>query len=186
MLDRKFIVENADLVKQNCVSRGVKADVDRFVELEDAAQDAADRSRGAAIARRTRSASRSARRRTPPNAKPARKKAGSSASRTQAAQAELDELGGRGRRRSSGTIPNLSHPDAPVGGDDQANLEAAPRQDAAAQVRLSSRSTTSSWPRSSTWSTSKAAPASPATASTSSRTKPCCWNWPCSSTRSTC
>ena len=34
MLDRKFIVENADLVAQNCVNRGVKVDVHRFVQLE--------------------------------------------------------------------------------------------------------------------------------------------------------
>ena len=34
MLDRKFIVENAEAVKQNCVNRGVEAEVDRLVELE--------------------------------------------------------------------------------------------------------------------------------------------------------
>ena len=34
MLDRKFIVDNADAVKENCVRRGVKADVDRLVELD--------------------------------------------------------------------------------------------------------------------------------------------------------
>ena len=33
MLDRKFIVENADLVRQNCERRGSRADVGRFVEL---------------------------------------------------------------------------------------------------------------------------------------------------------
>src|SRR5437763_8339697 len=36
MLDRKFIVENADRVKRNCAQRGVKCDVDRLVELETA------------------------------------------------------------------------------------------------------------------------------------------------------
>ena len=35
MLDRKFIVENVALVKQNCVNRGVKVDVDRFAQLEE-------------------------------------------------------------------------------------------------------------------------------------------------------
>ncbi len=34
MLDRKFIVENAERVKQNCVNRGTPVDVDRFVELD--------------------------------------------------------------------------------------------------------------------------------------------------------
>ena len=31
MLDRKFILENADAVKLNCKNRNVTADVDRFV-----------------------------------------------------------------------------------------------------------------------------------------------------------
>src|SRR5262245_66185526 len=34
MLDRKFIVENADRIKQNSGSRGAKCDVDRLIELE--------------------------------------------------------------------------------------------------------------------------------------------------------
>ena len=34
MLDKRFILENAELVQENCDSRGVKADVARFVELE--------------------------------------------------------------------------------------------------------------------------------------------------------
>ena len=34
MLDRKFILENVDAVKENCKNRNVVADVDRFVELE--------------------------------------------------------------------------------------------------------------------------------------------------------
>ena len=34
MLDRKFIVDNADLVKKNCASRGVTCDIDRLVQLE--------------------------------------------------------------------------------------------------------------------------------------------------------
>ena len=39
--------------------------------------------------------------------------------------------------------------------DDKSNLEAVPRQDAAAEVRLSSRWITSNWPRSSIWSISR-------------------------------
>ena len=34
MLDRKYIVEHADDVKQNCIHRGVDADVDQLVQLE--------------------------------------------------------------------------------------------------------------------------------------------------------
>src|SRR5215471_6024209 len=34
MLDRKFVVENADQVKENCAKRGAKADIDRFLATE--------------------------------------------------------------------------------------------------------------------------------------------------------
>jgi seryl-tRNA synthetase len=34
MLDRKFIIENADKIKQNCQQRGVTCDVDRLIEFE--------------------------------------------------------------------------------------------------------------------------------------------------------
>ncbi len=34
MLDRKFIIENAEAIKQNCISRGITVDIDRFVRLE--------------------------------------------------------------------------------------------------------------------------------------------------------
>src|SRR3954449_1495309 len=34
MLDKRFILENAELVQRNCDHRGVKADVARFVDLE--------------------------------------------------------------------------------------------------------------------------------------------------------
>jgi seryl-tRNA synthetase len=34
MLDRRFILENPQLVQENCDHRGVKVDVGRFVELE--------------------------------------------------------------------------------------------------------------------------------------------------------
>ena len=36
MLDRKYILEHVDEVKTNCLNRGVKADIDRFVALETA------------------------------------------------------------------------------------------------------------------------------------------------------
>ena len=34
MLDRKYIVENVEAVKQNCANRNISVDVDRLVELE--------------------------------------------------------------------------------------------------------------------------------------------------------
>ncbi len=35
MLDRRFILENAELVQENCRVRGAKIDVARFVDLEE-------------------------------------------------------------------------------------------------------------------------------------------------------
>ena len=34
MLDIRFILDNPELVQKNCINRGVKADVARFVDLE--------------------------------------------------------------------------------------------------------------------------------------------------------
>jgi len=34
MLDKRFILENSQTVQENCNRRGVKVDVDRFVDLE--------------------------------------------------------------------------------------------------------------------------------------------------------
>src|SRR3954453_4462227 len=34
MLDKRFILENSQTVQENCNRRGVKVDVDQFVELE--------------------------------------------------------------------------------------------------------------------------------------------------------
>ncbi len=121
MLDRRFVVENSELVRRNCVERNSQADVDRFVTLEtqrktkqadlekanrDAnevsksigkAKDAAERDKLKEKGRQLREA-------------------------TAALSAEIEALAGEadGILKS---IPNLSHPDAPRGADDQANLE---------------------------------------------------------------
>ena len=66
-------------------------------------------------------------------------------------------------------IPNLSHPDAPVGVDNKSNLELARGKTPLPTVRLSRRWTTWRWPRSWGWSISRPGPAWPATASISSK-----------------
>jgi seryl-tRNA synthetase len=115
MLDRKFIVENAARIQQNCASRGVKCDVDRLVEIETSrrqklheveelnrranevaksigqTKDAAERERRKEEGRRLREAK-------------------------DAAQSEHDRLD-REASAIQATIPNLTHPDAPVGGE---------------------------------------------------------------------
>jgi len=118
MLDRKFIVENADRIKTNCAQRGIKCDVDRLVERETArrqqlliveeanrkanetakmigkAKDAAEREAMKEEGRRLRE-------------------------QKDAAQAEHDQLDAEARAIQA-TIPNLTHPDAPVGGEHDA------------------------------------------------------------------
>ncbi len=123
MLDRKFILENAALVKTNCLNRNVPADIDRFVALETQrrelqvqvedlnrqanevsksigkAKDAAERDERKAEGRRLRDETNRLR------------------ERFDALVAEIDVI--------HRVIPNLSHPDAPIGEDDTKNLDIA-------------------------------------------------------------
>ena len=39
MLDRRFVVENAAAVQENCRNRGIEADIDRLIELEQKRRD---------------------------------------------------------------------------------------------------------------------------------------------------
>src|SRR3954467_8874332 len=115
MLDRKFIIENVDRIKKNCGDRGVRCDVDRLVELEaerrkklqtveeanrkandvakmiGKAKDAAEREAMKDEGRRLRE-------------------------QKETAQAEHDGLDGEARKVQA-TIPNLTHPEAPIGGE---------------------------------------------------------------------
>jgi seryl-tRNA synthetase len=120
MLDRKFIVDNVDLVKQNCKNRNAIADVDRFVAIEHER-----RGLQAQLDEANRKANETARSigKAPPEQREALKEEGRRI-REEAAcvQAKLDEVSAEAEAIVR-TIPNLSHPDAPVGVDDKANLE---------------------------------------------------------------
>ncbi|HLA84266.1 MAG TPA: serine--tRNA ligase [Thermoguttaceae bacterium] len=123
MLDRKFIVENAEAVKTNCANRGVGADVARFVQLE------ADRkARQVEIEERNRRAnevSKSIGLAADPADREARKEEGRRLRQEVAdIKAELDEIETQ-QAAIQAMIPNMSHPDAPIGADDAANLEIA-------------------------------------------------------------
>ncbi len=121
MLDRKFIVENAELVKQNCVHRGVEVDVDRFVELE--GQRRTGQAEVEDLNRQANQVSKSIGKAKDADEREARKEEGRRL-REQVNQrrAELDELAAE-LDVIHRMIPNLSHEAAPIGVDDKANLE---------------------------------------------------------------
>ena len=121
MLDRKFIIENVELLRENCLHRGMKVDIDRFVEIE------AERKRLQTaieeLRRQANEVSKSIGKAKDQTEREARKEEGrqlrdrtaESEVQLEAVSAELDAI--------HRTIPNVAHPAAPVGVDDKANLE---------------------------------------------------------------
>jgi seryl-tRNA synthetase len=121
MLDRKFIVDNATDVKANCKKRGATADIDQLMELElkrrELNQAAQEFNRQAneyskLIGKAKDNEEREAK-------KEEARKLRQQKDDTQREHDELDKQIIQIQR----LIPNLSHPDAPVGADDKANLE---------------------------------------------------------------
>lgn len=116
MLDRKFVIDNAELVKQNCARRGSRADMDRLLAL-----DAQRRDRQLEVDelnRRANEVSKSIGKAKDAAEREARKTEGRQLrEQTAAAQSELDKLLGE-IDTILRAIPNLSHPQAPVGGED--------------------------------------------------------------------
>ena len=121
MLDRKFIVENAEAIKRNCLARGAQADVDRLVELE--------------LVRRTKLYEAQELNRQANETSKLIGKAASAEERESfkdqgrklreqkdAAQASHDELETQIHALQV-HIPNLTHPAAPIGADDTANTQ---------------------------------------------------------------
>ncbi len=120
MLDRKFIVDNVELVKLNCKNRNATADVDRFVALE-----TERRSLQSQLDETNRKANEKARSigKAPPAERDALKEEGRRIRDEAAAiQQRLNQIAAESDAIVR-TIPNLSHPAAPVGVDDKANLE---------------------------------------------------------------
>ena len=120
MLDRKFIVENVDLVKLNCKNRNAQADVDRLVALE-----AERKSLQSQLDEANRLANETARSigKAPPDQREAVKEEGRRLrEKATEIQQKLDQVMAEAESIIR-MIPNLSHPAAPVGVDDKANLE---------------------------------------------------------------
>jgi seryl-tRNA synthetase len=121
MLDRKFIAENAEQVKQNCTDRGIQVDVDRFLDLESRRkqlQVEIDE-----LNRQANQVSKSIGKAKDEAEREARKTQGRQLrEQVSEAKAEMERVAGE-LEAIHKLIPNMSHPDAPVGADDQANVE---------------------------------------------------------------
>jgi seryl-tRNA synthetase len=121
MLDRRFIVENEELVKQNCANRGVEVDVNRFVVLEHARKAKQIRleqrnQRANEVAKSIGQAQNDAQREAlKAEGRRLRELADEAREELDMITEELDAL--------HRAIPNLTHPDAPVGADETANRE---------------------------------------------------------------
>ncbi len=123
MLDRKFIVENAQRVEENCGHRGIAADVARFVQLE--TERKARQAKVERLNRRANEVSKSIGKATDAAQRQARKEEGRRLRQEVAdVKAELDEIEEEQLAIQS-LIPNMSHPDAPVGEGEQSNREIA-------------------------------------------------------------
>ncbi|MEM7454921.1 MAG: serine--tRNA ligase [Planctomycetota bacterium] len=121
MLDRKYILENLDAVKTNCANRNVSVDVDRMAELENARREKLKQveelnARANAESKKIGKAADDAERETlKENARQLREQKNT-------VQAEHDELDVQVREIQL-AVPNMAHPDAPIGEDDKSNLE---------------------------------------------------------------
>lgn len=113
MLDRRFILENPDLVKQNCANRGVRVEIDRVLELETrrkTVQSELDQ-----LNRQANEVSKSIGKAKDAAQREAMKEEGRRLRDLAAsAQGELDRIAEE-LEPLLRSIPNLTHPAAPVG-----------------------------------------------------------------------
>lgn len=121
MLDRKFIIENAARVQENCRRRGARVDLDRFLALDESRREKQELVES--LNRDANEVSKSIGQTKDPVEREKRKDLGRQfREQTAAAQRELDDLVAA-MDAIQRTIPNMSHPQAPLGADDQSNLE---------------------------------------------------------------
>jgi seryl-tRNA synthetase len=116
MLDKRFILENAQLVQDNCDNRGVRVDVSRFVELE--SQRRKLQAEIEEMSRLANQVSKSIGQAKDDAEREARKDEGR---RIREMKDQLQEHMDRLAAEAAvihNAMPNLSHPEAPIGGAD--------------------------------------------------------------------
>src|SRR5215475_7007520 len=116
MLDRKFIVEHIEEVKANCAKRGAKADIEGLLSLE--TQRKLKQVEVDELNRKANEVSKSIGKAKDAAEREALKDEGRRLrEQTAAEQAALDRIVAESDAVLR-AIPNLSHPEAPVGGED--------------------------------------------------------------------
>jgi seryl-tRNA synthetase len=116
MLDKRFILENAEIVQRNCDNRGVKADVVRFVDLE--SQRRKLQSESEELSRLANEVSKSIGKAKDDAEREARKDEGR---RLRELKEQIQEHMDRLAAEASlilNSMPNLTHADSPIGGED--------------------------------------------------------------------
>ncbi|GIW93330.1 MAG: serine--tRNA ligase [Pirellulaceae bacterium] len=123
MLDRRFILEHVEEVKENCRRRRVEVDVDRFVELE---KKRLEKLREVEeLNRQANEVAKSVGKTKDPDERQRRIAQGRELREARdRAQKEHDQLEAEVLALQA-LIPNMTHPDAPVGDDASANREIA-------------------------------------------------------------
>ena len=116
MLDKRFILDNPDVVQQNCDARGMRADVPRYVQLETQCrtlqQEIEELSRQANVVSKSIGQAQDAAERD------ARKEEGRSLrEQKEQKQAEHDRIAAEAGAIYR-SLPNLTHPESPRGGED--------------------------------------------------------------------
>ena len=122
MLDRKYVLENVEAVKSNCLQRGASADIDRIVALE--LQRRAKLAEAEDWNRQANAVSAQIGKVPPQEREEFKEKGRVLRAHKEQAQKDHDALD----REIDGLlsrVPNMTHPSAPVGSDDHSNLEIA-------------------------------------------------------------
>jgi len=116
MLDKRFILENAQAVQENCDRRGVKVDVARFVELE--SQRRKLQAEIEELSRLANQVSKSIGQAKDDAEREARKDEGR---RLREMKEQIEEHMQRLAAEAAvihNAMPNMTHPEAPIGGED--------------------------------------------------------------------
>lgn len=116
MLDKKFILENPETVQENCTNRGVKADVSRYVMLENQCRDL--QKEVEELSRQANVVSKSIGQAKDDAEREARKEEGRQLrEQKDAKQEEMDRIAAEAGAIYR-SMPNLTHAEAPIGEED--------------------------------------------------------------------